>query len=128
MLTKIALLSLLATLAGDPVTKDEKGADTAPNTDRSRGFMLVYERGYCGALGQDLGKDIHDPDECFRLAQEFRATAFIQYGPKIQEGEVLGRATEVHLQPVRAVAGECPPLALHTCMEPSGRDPDARVA
>ena len=70
MLTKIALLSLLATLvAGDPVTKDENGADIA-------GYMLVYKKGYCGALGQDLGKDIHDPDECCRLAQKFGATAF----------------------------------------------------
>ena len=78
MLTKIALLSFLqaSLVAGDHVKKDEKGADTAPDTDRSRGFMLVYQKGYCGNLGRDLGRNIYDPDECFRLAQEFGATAF----------------------------------------------------
>ena len=90
MLTKIALLSLLATLvAGDHVTKDEKGADTAPDTvvtsERRRGYMLVYQKGYCGSLGNDLGRDVYDPDECFRLAQGLRATAF-SMGRKYRKG------------------------------------------
>jgi len=84
MLTKIALLSLLATLvAGDHVTKDEKGADSAPDTVPS--YMLVYQKGYCGSLGKDLGRDIFDPDECFRLAQGLRATAF-SMGRKYRKG------------------------------------------
>jgi len=84
MLTKIALLSLLATLvAGDHVTKDEKGADSAPDT--VPGYMLVYQKGYCGSLGKDLGRDIFDPNECFRLAQGLRATAF-SMGRKYRKG------------------------------------------
>jgi len=72
MLTKIALLSLLATLvAGDHVTKDEKGAGFA-----SAGFMLVKQEGYCGILGQVLGTDITDVTECFHLAKKAGATAF----------------------------------------------------
>ena len=124
MLTKIALLSLLATLvAGDHVTKDEKGADTAPDTVPS--YMLVYQKGYCGDLGNDLGRDIYDPDECFRLAQEFRATAF-SMGRKYRKGicsvELLKfTCSEYNQWKVRA------PLSPSTHACPLA-DPDARVA
>jgi hypothetical protein len=126
MLTKIALLSLLATLvAGDHVKKDEKGADTAPDTDKRRGFMLVYKKGYCGNLGRDLGRDIYDPDECFRLAQEVRATAF-SMGRKYRKGrcsvELLTFDCSAYAQwQVRA------PLSPSTHACPLA-DPDARVA
>jgi len=91
MLTKIALLSLLATLVAGPdyprdhITrkKDEREADTAPDT--VPGYMLVYPKGYCGSLGKDLGRDIYDPAECFRLAQGLRATAF-SMGRKYRKG------------------------------------------
>ena len=94
MLTKIALLavlSLLATLVAGPdyprdhITKkkDEREADTAPDT--VPGYMLVYQKGYCGSLGKDLGRDIYDPAECFRLAQGLRATAF-SMGRKYRKG------------------------------------------
>ena len=71
MLTKIALLSLLATLVAG---------------DQSRGYMLVYQKGYCGNLGHDLRRDIYDPAECFRLAQESGATAFSMGRKYILEG------------------------------------------
>ena len=116
MLTKIALLSLLATLvAGDHVT----------TKDTARDFMLVFAKGFCGALGQDLGTDIYDPMECFQLAQEAGATAF-SMGRKHRKGrcsvELLPFACDNYKQwEVRA------PLSpsTHACHL---ADPDARVA
>jgi len=37
--------------------------------ETARGYRLVYTKGFCGELGKDMGKNIVDPDECFRLAQ-----------------------------------------------------------
>ena len=64
MRIKITLLALLlATLIAGKKT-------------RNRGFMLVYEQGYCDALGKTLGTDIRDPHECFKLARKHKATDF----------------------------------------------------
>jgi len=44
--------------------------------EKARGYMLVYKKGYCGGLGRTLGRRIRDPDDCFKLAQDFKATGF----------------------------------------------------
>lgn len=62
MRIKIMLLSLLATL----IIAD----------GRARGYMLVFQGGYCGGLGQTLGTDIVDPQDCYRLAKKHKATGF----------------------------------------------------
>ena len=87
--------------------------------------MLVYQKGYCGDLGNDLGRDIYDPDECFRLAQEFRATAF-SMGRKYRKGicsvELLKFTCSNYEQwQVRATLSP----SAHACPL---ADPDARVA
>ena len=48
--------------------------------------MLVYKKGYCGGLGKTMGRRIFDPNECFRLAQEFPATGF-SMGRKYRAGK-----------------------------------------
>ena len=63
MRIKITLLPLLATLI---IAKEKK----------VEGYMLVYQKGYCGILGRDLDRRIRDPADCFRLAQYEGATAF----------------------------------------------------
>jgi len=51
-----------------------------------RGYMLVYEKGYCGGLGQRLGRNkVFDPDRCFKLAQDEGATGF-SMGRKYRRG------------------------------------------
>ena len=61
MRIKIMLLSLLATL----IIAD----------GRARGYMLVFQGGYCGGLGQTLGTDIVDPQDCYRLAKKSLSAA-----------------------------------------------------
>jgi hypothetical protein len=50
-----------------------------------RGFMLVKEEGYCGSLGDPLGRDVFDPDQCFRMAQKAGFSAF-SMGRKYRHG------------------------------------------
>ena len=70
MLIKIMLLSLLATIvAADNSHRSRKD-------ERVRGYMLVYEKGYCGGLGRTLGRNIRDPQECLKLAKHTGASAF----------------------------------------------------
>jgi len=42
----------------------------------ARGWMLVYEKGYCGGLGRTLSRDTTDPEECRQLAVDGKATGF----------------------------------------------------
>jgi len=53
--------------------------------EEARGFMLVYQKGYCGWLGKLLGKQVFDPQECFRLTQAAGRTAF-SMGRKYRKG------------------------------------------
>jgi len=59
--------------------------------EKQRGFMLVYEKGYCGGLGQTarhpngMPRRIHDPEECFRWTQGEGRTGF-SLGRKYRTG------------------------------------------
>jgi len=46
------------------------------DVEKARGYMLVFESGYCGNLGRTLSRDTVDPDACFNLAQDEKATGF----------------------------------------------------
>jgi len=54
--------------------------------EKVRGYLLVYKKGYCGNLGMTMGRDITDPDTCFRLAQKSKATGF-SMGRKYRSGK-----------------------------------------
>ena len=74
MLIKIMLLSLLATVvAADNSHRSRKDKKAR---DLSRGYLLVYEKGYCGGLGRTLGRRLSDQQECFKLALDHGASAF----------------------------------------------------
>jgi len=54
--------------------------------EKQRGFMLVFQKGYCGWLGKTLGEEVFDPQECFRLSQAHGNTAF-SMGRKYRRGK-----------------------------------------
>merc|ERR1719162_2683025 len=54
--------------------------------EKARGYMLVYEKGYCGNLGRTLSRDTVDPDACFKLAQDEKATGF-SMGRRYRKGK-----------------------------------------
>ena len=88
MLIKIMLLSLLATVvAADNSHRSRKrpGPRRRGPEERTRGYKLVYEKGYCGSIGKDLGRNIRDPQECYQLAKHTGASAF-SMGRKYRKG------------------------------------------
>jgi hypothetical protein len=52
----------------------------------ARGYMLVYEKGYCGGLGRTLSRDSTDPQDCFQLAVAGKATGF-SMGRRFRKGK-----------------------------------------
>jgi len=54
--------------------------------EKARGYILVYVKGYCGGLGKTLSRDTVDPDACFALAQETKATGF-SMGRRYRKGK-----------------------------------------
>jgi len=54
--------------------------------EKARGYMLVYEKGYCGNLGPKLSSDTVDPDACFKLAVDYKATGF-SMGRRYRKGK-----------------------------------------
>lgn len=52
----------------------------------AQGWMLVYEKGYCGALGKTMSADTTDPQACYALAVEEKATGF-SMGRKYRKGK-----------------------------------------
>jgi hypothetical protein len=54
--------------------------------ETARGWMLVFEKGYCGNLGQKLSDNsVVDPEVCRQLAQQVGATGF-SMGRKYRKG------------------------------------------
>jgi len=56
------------------------------DVEKARGYMLVYEKGYCGNLCPTLSRDTVDPDACFNLAQDYKATGF-SMGRRYRKGK-----------------------------------------
>jgi hypothetical protein len=54
--------------------------------EKVQGYMLVYKKGYCGNLGRTLARNIKDPADCFKLAQEAKKTGF-SMGRKYRKGK-----------------------------------------
>merc|ERR1719240_2600149 len=54
--------------------------------EEKQGYMMVYEKGYCGGLGKTLSKDTTDPQQCFQLAMDAQATGF-SMGRKYRKGK-----------------------------------------
>ena len=105
MLIKIMLLSLLATVVA------------ADNSHRSRkdkkargyieGYMLVYQRGYCGGLGKTLSRRVRDPQECFKLALDHFATGF-SMGRRYRKGKCCVELLEFTFYDYKQWLGRAP--------------------
>merc|ERR1719162_632683 len=54
--------------------------------EKVRGYMLVYQKGYCGGLGMTLSRSTVDPQECFKLALDDKATGF-SMGRRYRKGK-----------------------------------------
>ena len=123
MLIKIMLLSLLATVVA------------ADNSHRSRkdkkargyieGYMLVYQRGYCGGLGKTLSRRVRDPQECFKLALDHFATGF-SMGRRYRKGKCCVELLEFTFYDYKQWLVRAP-LSPPTRACPL-TDPDTRVA
>jgi len=73
----------------EALTKFCPAAMSPSKTDKdseARGFRLVYQKGYCGALGETLGRSVFEPSECFRLTQAAGKTGF-SMGRRYREGK-----------------------------------------